>query len=100
MTHTFNVNFCTSWRFRQPDKPSNDFVRYEIVDKLRFIKQRYIHRGYVYLNEVYEYLGMNWNPYDENAVFIYDRYDNLKFDVSEPVKVDGFDTIVVTMEYT
>lgn len=100
MIHTFNVNFTTSWHFRQSDKPSIEMCRYKIMDSIRYIKQRYYHHGYVYLNEVYEYFGMRWNPHDENNVFIFKRQEDLKFDVSEPVKVDGFDTIVVTMEYT
>ena len=99
MIHTFNVNFTTSWIFRHNDDP-NELRRYTVMDKLRFIKQIYAHRGYVYLNEVYECLGMKWNPNDENEVIIFTRSENLKFDISEPTKVNGFDTIVVTMTHT
>ena len=51
-----------------------------------FLKQSFRHwedlvklQGYLYLNRVYEYLGMNWNPDNENLCF---RKDNgpIKFD--------------------
>lgn len=31
-----------------------------------FLTAKLQHRGYVYLNEVYESLGAKWNPKDEN----------------------------------
>ena len=36
-------------------------------------------RGYMYLNQVYEYLGVEWNPDDENPCFKRDRIDRQNF---------------------
>ena len=97
MTHTINVNSRDCYWMRNGD--STEYHRYKIVDKLKFLEQEYHFRRYLHLNSVYECLGVKWHPLDENVVFIRDICDNLKFDVSESVKIDGYDTFVVTIEY-
>lgn len=27
-----------------------------------YIKEIFVHRGYIYLNQIYEYFGVEWNP--------------------------------------
>ena len=101
MTHTFNVNFTTSYYCRMTRKWLPNELRNKIIDHMRFLEGEYNHFGYLYLNIVHRFLGMVWSPYDENKVFIRERDGELTFDVSDqPVKIDGFDTIVVTMVFT
>jgi hypothetical protein len=42
-------------------------------------------KGYVYLNTIYENLGIEWDPFLENTVYIYDRENPrlIMFDVNE-----------------
>lgn len=47
------------------DERSRTFIELQkgyLKEKLRF-------RGYIYLNEVYESLGVEWNPDDENVCY-------------------------------
>lgn len=36
-------------------------------------------RGYVYLNQIYEVLGLVWDPERENRCYIYKRGDQIDF---------------------
>ena len=37
------------------------------------------HRGYIYLNQIYEHLGVAWNPQDDNLCVINDNLKRLTF---------------------
>lgn len=100
MTHTINVNFTTSDRMRKHNDAPIEYHLYKVKDYVKMLTWDFQYHGYLYLNQVYERLGVKWNPCDANAVFINDYCNGtLRFIVSDPVKVDGFDTIVVTIEY-
>lgn len=34
------------------------------------IIDKFLYRGYIYLNEICDVLGMNWDPHNENVVWI------------------------------
>ena len=38
------------------------------------------HRGYVYLNEIYDAFGVKWDPKDENVCCIYENNNCIRFD--------------------
>lgn len=50
---------------------------------LRHVEQRVNdlvrNRGYIYLNQIYETLGVNWNPEHENPCIIADNRDRIVF---------------------
>ena len=56
-----------------------DLNRCTLIQEFRSFKQSIECRGYIYLNRLYEGLGMKWNPDYENVCF---RKENgpVKFD--------------------
>ena len=56
----------TSWEYNSSDQDHN---RYFLKEKLRILEQSFDIYGYLYLNKVYEYLRIKWNPNNENVVF-------------------------------
>lgn len=46
-----------------------DFNRVFLKQSFRHLEDLLKFQGYLYLNRVYEYLGMNWNPDNENICF-------------------------------
>jgi len=36
---------------------------------MHYFKDMVKYRGYLYLNQIYEYIGMTWNPNDENVCY-------------------------------
>ena len=44
-----------------------DFNRVFLKQSFRHLENSLKIQGYLYLNRVYEYLGMNWNPDNENG---------------------------------
>lgn len=58
------------------------FLRYSV----QYIKSLLINRGYVYLNQICEYLGDGWNPDCYNQCFRHDDFhkDGILFDI-EPL---------------
>ena len=62
--------------FAETDQWYNElFVKQKVV----FIKDLLKFRGYVYLNQVYEMLGVKWNPEEENICYIYDEKTPVEF---------------------
>ena len=49
-------------------------------------------RGYLYLNEVYESLGVEWDPHNENAVWIDKEHE---FEITHELTGDNTFTIKV-----
>lgn len=45
-------------------------------DKLKY-------RGYIYLNEIYEAFGVEWDPLKENQVLIHTGEEYIKFEVAD-----------------
>lgn len=56
----------TSWKYDSSDQDHN---RYFLKDGLRSLERSFEVYGYLYLSKVYERLGIDWNPNDENVVF-------------------------------
>ena len=56
----------TSWKYDSNDQDHN---RYFLKDGLRSLERSFEVYGYLYLSKVYERLGIEWNPNDENVVF-------------------------------
>ena len=65
----------SSWQWEK----GMDFKRYILIQAFRFFTKSIECRGYIYLNQVYEHIGMKWNPDYENICF---RKENgpVKFD--------------------
>lgn len=47
----------------------------------RYLEVLLENRGYVYLNQIYEMLGLAWNPEDENRCYIYAKGDRINFGI-------------------
>lgn len=62
--HWTNSRDCNFAFLRVSEKYMDDLIR---------------HRGYVYLNEVYEQLGIKWNPEDVNPYIKNDGVSRLAF---------------------
>ena len=60
----------TSWKYNSIDQ---DYNRYFLKGTLKNLEDSFEAYGYLYLNKVYEYLAVKWNPNDENMVF--KKYD-------------------------
>lgn len=56
----------TSWKYDSSDQDHN---RYFLKDGLRSLERSFEVYRYLYLSKVYERLGIEWNPNDENVVF-------------------------------
>ena len=54
-----------SWRW---DKNS-DFIRASLEQSFSYLEGSLRSYGYLYLNDVYETLGLDWNPDNENLCF-------------------------------
>ena len=54
--------------------------RLYIKDRIAHLENMCCWRGYLYLNEVYETLGISWNPDDENVCFKYPIRDRIWFE--------------------
>ena len=71
----------TSWGYNLSDQDNN---RYFLKEKLRILEHSFDIYGYLYLNKVYEYLRIKWNPNNENLVFKKDDGPiRLEFDYNE-----------------
>ena len=56
----------TSWKYNSIDQ---DYNRYFLKETLKTLEDSFEAYEYLYLNKVYEYLSVKWNPNDENMVF-------------------------------
>ena len=58
-----------------------EFYRLLVNTQHEYIKKLYKHQGYIYLNTIYELLGLRWNPYKENVCWIFERDGEPKISV-------------------
>lgn len=49
--------------------------------QLLYIRDRYRANGYIYLNTIYEKLGIKWNPYNDNACWVLERDGELELSI-------------------
>lgn len=62
----------------------------------RYLEDLLYHRGYLYLNQVYEALGFEWNPKDENKCFI---KPNCAFRLNFEIFEYGDNTVNILIHY-
>ena len=73
------------------DERSHLFAKDDRVDEFyleytrEYMRNTYQLRGYVYLNEIYDHLGVAWNPHDTNTVFIKDDQHDLSINFNHGV---------------
>lgn len=60
-----------------------------------YIIDLYMIRGYVYLNDVYERLGIYWDPNNENVVWIHNGPEFLRF----KYELTGDNTFTIKVGY-
>lgn len=61
-----NIRFddtCMAWTKR--DLVNRTYLEHNI----NYLKEKLAHRGYLYLNEVYDAIGRAWNPDKENVCY-------------------------------
>ena len=51
-----------------------------IKHHITYLEEKCCCRGYLYLNEIYEALGIAWNPDDENVCFKYPIRNRIRFE--------------------
>ena len=70
-------------------KTSNVAEGDAIVDKLivctaeNYLNDRLKYNGYLYLNQVYEQLGLRWDPARDNQCYIYENGDRINLGITE-----------------
>lgn len=79
MTCKILLNEHTSEFFEHCEEWQRMFLRAEEV----YFNDLLVSRGYIYLNQIYETLGVKWDPNEENPCRIYNRTDftRIKFKV-------------------
>lgn len=55
----------TSYHWTRDDKSNLFFMRHT----MEYCRERLLYRGYLYLNQIYESLGMPWDPDNENVCY-------------------------------
>lgn len=68
MKHVINFSASTSYKFDVDEDLANAHYLESTKD---FIMDVYRCRGYIYLNQIYENLGVSWNPENDNLLFRY-----------------------------
>lgn len=62
--HCITVNErCVGWTNNM------EVNKYHLNATMNFLSDIFNYRGYIYLNQVYEYLGAAWNPDFENICY-------------------------------
>lgn len=89
MKHKIKFNERTSVEF---EKGNKQFNRLFLITQMRYLNDLLKARGYVYMNNIYENLGLAWNPFWENSCIIIDDCKCIKFDIRS-VK-DGFNVTI------
>lgn len=70
MTHEFDFSSATSYKWE------NEMYEYNFVKAkkaIAFLMRVFKLRGYLYLNQVYERFGIEWNPDNENILIRYNE---------------------------
>lgn len=65
-------------RNAEKDKVINEFF---VKTMERYFNEVLTHRGYVYLNEIYEALGFSWSPSKKNTCYIYEKDNHIDFGI-------------------
>lgn len=89
MRHCIKYNRNTSTCF-------NDDQTYDLMflhRQAEYINDLLIRKGYVYLNGIYEVLGVKWNPKNENPCHIYIN-DKSTIDIDIRTVDDGYEIII------
>lgn len=61
------------------DQSSPAWYKYEgmnqmfLTQEVEYLRTRFVTRGYIYLNTIYEALGVQWNPEWENRCWVKGR---------------------------
>jgi hypothetical protein len=55
------------------------FIRY----RLNYLNGSLQVHGYIYLNQIYENLGLVWNPEQVNRLILRDEYEGIDFSIEE-----------------
>ncbi len=66
---------CSSWEL------DFEYNKLFAMSQLMYIRDLYIVRGYIYLNQIYEAFELVWNPYNENISWIYGRDGDLDWSI-------------------
>ena len=56
---------CAGWN------KDTDYIMLYLGMQADYIKELFKHRGYIYLNQVYEYFGAVWKPKDHIGNYLY-----------------------------
>ena len=72
-----------------------EFNKVFVKAQCEYIKDLCKYQGYIYLNTIYELLGLKWNPYNENVCWVFERDGELKisitpFDSYGKIRIDIF----------
>lgn len=78
-------------------------ARYNVMrlsDIEKYINETIRHRGYIYLNQIYEALGVEWNPEYINRCVKCDNVDRLAFVTFELFETgeNAFDIVITSYE--
>lgn len=91
MTHVIKFDAYTSYQFNEKDDLMN---YYYLKHECDFMMKMYELRGYIYLNRIYENLGIKWDPSNENILFRYSGNDKIKFEIEKMVSAPGYMVII------
>lgn len=58
-----------------------EFNKLFAKSQLLYIRDRYRANGYIYLNTIYEKLGIKWNPYNDNTCWVLERDGELELSI-------------------
>lgn len=80
-----------------------DDARYNVMllsNIEKYINETIRHRGYIYLNQIYKALGVEWNPEDINRCVKCDNVDRLAFVTFELFETgeNAFDIVITSYE--
>lgn len=70
-----------------------DCTRAALESEFCYLESIYDYRGYLYLNKVYETLGLDWNPDNENLCF---RMENGPIEFDYELMEDNTYKITIT----
>lgn len=90
MTCKILLNEHTSGNFEHVEEWQRMFLRAEEV----YFNDLLIARGYVYLNQIYEALGVKWDPNNENPCCIYDLDDVIRIKFKVRKVKNGFNLTI------
>ena len=76
----YKVIFDRNTPYWSKDDESNlMYIRHQTLYMTSLLRGK----GYVYLNQIYESLGAEWNPENENPCAIYSKGNSIKFSIRQ-----------------